>query len=254
MKPIVVFDIEATGVNVATDRIVSFAAVKLPEATSGFMPDWDDFPTLSFLCNPGVRMAPEVIAVHGITNEMVAGLADFSEMVKAVHDFISGCDLGGFNHSNFDVPMLANEFERCGIRWDPITEGHRLIDAGTLFKKREPRDLSAASRFYLGQEHGAAHDAMGDVVATANVLAAQIHRYKLEDKTRGELETESSYEQRLDLDGKIVRNKDGVWSWSFGKNKGQPVTSDRGFAAWVMRSDFSRSTKDAVVRIFGGKP
>lgn len=240
MKKLICFDIEATGVDVAKDRIVQIAFAELDACPFGTVE-----PVVTnkrkLLIKPGISIPPEATAIHGITNDDVYDSPSFRDVSLALHDQFKGCDLAGFNLTNFDVPLLYEEFARVGIDWE--LSGVKLIDAGTLFKRREERTLWAAVQFYCGRELDGAHDALNDVVATCDVLAAQIERYGLDWNDRETLERESNYEEkRVDLAGKIIL-KDGVPVWNFGKVKGRPVVEELGFAYWVLDKDFSENTK-----------
>lgn len=249
-RPVVIFDLEATGTDIAADRIVEFAAVKLPNPLVNII---NHAPQLVFRCNPEIPIPAEATAVHGITNEDVSGLPPFRERAREVLAFIDGCDLAGFNLSNFDVPLLWEEFWRAEIEWDLVSQAN-IIDAGTLFKKREPRTLAAALKFYCGEELTNAHEALSDVIATASVLSAQLRRYDLGGKDRAELAAETAMDRRVDLAGKIVRREsDGVPVYNFGKVKGTPVLEDLGFARWMMMRNFPTHTIRTLEAILSGE-
>lgn len=234
-RPLCTFDIEATGVDVAKDRIVSIAAL-----IGGEEHEW--------LVNPGCLMTDEVIAIHGITNEMVADKPLFAAIAREVHEMIKGCDLCGFNLLNFDVPLLWEEFRRSGIEWN--LDGVNIIDVGNIFKKKEERTLSAAVKFYLGREHDSAHDAAGDVRATYEVLGAQLNRYDdLEWMDHSELAAFSAFDKRVDLAGKIILNDKGEPIYNIGQSKGKRVVDDPGFGRWMLTKDFSENTKQHLRRL-----
>ncbi len=240
MKKLFCFDIEATGTDVAKDRIVQIAFAEIDVCPFGtgklFVSN-----KRKLLINPGIPIPAESTKIHGITNDDVYGSPSFRDVSLALHDQFKGCDLAGFNLTNFDVPLLYEEFARVGIDWE--LSGVKMIDAGTLFKRREERTLAAAVQFYCNRELDGAHDALNDVVATCDVLAAQIERYGLDWNDRETLERESNYEEkRVDLAGKIIL-KDGVPTWNFAKVKGRPVVEELGFAYWVLDKDFSENTK-----------
>lgn len=230
-RPLLCFDIEATGVDPAKDRIVQIAW-RSDQGDQGKM-----------LINPNIPIPPEATAIHGITDADVAGAPTFYVVADSLHELFKRCDLVGFNLTNFDVPLLWEEFNNCGgIEWD--LSSTRIIDAGTLFKRREERTLAAAVQFYCGRELVDAHDAMNDVNATWDVLAAQIERYKLSLDDRETLERESNYEEkRLDLAGKVIVGKDGRPAYNIGKVKGTAVEDDPSFAVWMLGKDFSENTK-----------
>jgi len=236
MRPLLCFDFEATGPNPATDKIISIALKhdNLQDGTEGVI--------ASYLVNPDRPIPKESTEIHGITDEMVAGKPRFGAIAQEVYSLVKDCDLLGFNLTNFDVPLLWEELYRCGIEWD--LSNTRILDAGTLMKRREERTLSAAVQFYCGREHATAHDAMGDVLATLNVWRAQVDRYKLQNCDRAQLERESNYEEkRVDLAGKIIIGKDGRPAYGFGKSKGVAVMDNIGYAMWMLRADFTQNTK-----------
>jgi DNA polymerase III subunit epsilon len=237
-RPLIIFDCEATGLDVAKDRIVTLGARRFGEIAS----------THLFKCNPGIRMSDEVVSIHGITNEMCAAWEPFKVQAQSIFQLINGCNLVTFNGLNFDIPLLWEEFYRCGIEWN--LEGIRILDAGNVFKKKEERTLSAAVRFYLEREHLAAHDALGDVEATLDVLNAQLSRYSdLQSMSIDELDKFSRFDDRLDLAGKIVRSADGRATYNIGKNRGIAVEDDTGFAQWMLNRDFSANTKMVVLKV-----
>jgi DNA polymerase III subunit epsilon len=243
-RPLVILDIEATGVEVSRDRIVTLYCLKV-------VPGGIEF-ELDIKCNPGIQMTEEVIAIHGITNEMVKNWPPFEEYARNVLDFINGCDICGFNAASFDAPMLFEEFLRAGLEWN--LEGISIVDPGTIFKKKEERSLTAAVKFYCKRTHDGAHGAKADVLATRDVLYAQLNRYEdLADMGVVELGkysmTDKDGNERVDLNGTIVRNKEGVPVFNTKRNKGVPVTSDTGYASWIIRSDFPTQTKRTICKI-----
>lgn len=237
-KPLAFFDIEATGLDISNDRIVSLSIRTLfPEETR-----FGETVYLQ-LFNPGIKMSEDVIKVHGITNEMVADKATFKESAETLFKLLRGCDLAGFNSNNFDIPILCEEFARCGIDF-PET-GTRFIDVGNIFKRKEERTLAAACKFYLGEELVNAHSADADALATMRVFGAQIERYGLPDDI-DELAKLSAFDNRVDFAGKIIKDEDGKYRYNFGPHRGELVTSDPSFAEWMLSKDFTRNTKKVV--------
>ncbi|HSH76443.1 MAG TPA: 3'-5' exonuclease, partial [Longimicrobiales bacterium] len=166
-RPLVFFDLETTGLDLKNDRIVELAFIKVtPQG---------DVLERERRFDPGIPIPPEATAVHGITDADVAGEVSFCRTAKSLADTFEGCDLAGFNIRRFDLPMLIHELKRCGC--DLSLAGCRVLDMQTIFHREEPRDLSAAARFYLGREHEEAHTALGDIRTSAAVLAAQLQRY-----------------------------------------------------------------------------
>lgn len=166
-RPLVFFDIETTGLSLKHDRIIELALIKIT-------PQGDVLEKVRRF-NPGIPIPPAATAVHGITDADLVGEATFCARAKALHDLLEGCDLAGFNVRRFDMGMLVAEFARCGIRLE--LEGRRIVDMQNIFHREEPRDLSAAARFYLGREHDEAHTALGDIRTSAAVLSAQLQKY-----------------------------------------------------------------------------
>lgn len=237
-RPICFLDIEATGTKPQSDKIVTLDITKLLVEGAPISLTWN--------FNPGFEMCPEVIAIHGITNEMAATY----ETLNAVHaneiiTMIAGCDLGGFNLRNFDIPILWEELYRVGKILD--LAGVHVIDAGNIFKLKERRDLASAMKFYCGREHNEAHNSAGDVAATIDVLEGQLKRYpELAELDVPALAKFSQMDDRVDLAGIIVRNKDGVPVFNTNRNKGVPVKDDIGYAEWFLRSDFPTQTKMVI--------
>ena len=244
-RPLVCVDLEATGVWPGRDRIVQIAAASI-------FPD-GSVSTWSSLVNPEQPMPPAALAIHGITDAMVASAPTFAQLAQTVGALLSECDLTGYNVARFDRRLLAAEFRRAGVE-DP-TVGAFVIDAYTIFVRQEPRSLDGALRFYgveAGQAHRQAHDASSDVEATVAVLAAQLNTYSDLPKTVAELH-DWLYPidpNRIDAYGKLVW-RDGVATVAFGAQAGTSLADlaagDRSFLEWVLRKDFSDEVK-AIVR------
>ena len=166
-RPLVFFDLETTGLDLKRDRIIELAFIKVTPL--------GDVLERERRFNPGIPIPPEATAVHGITDADVADEVEFCRTARSLAEMLEGCDLAGFNIRRFDIPMLVSEFERCGVEF--AMEGRRVVDVQNIFHREEPRDLSAAARFYLDREHEEAHTALGDIRTTAGVLGAQIARY-----------------------------------------------------------------------------
>jgi DNA polymerase III subunit epsilon len=166
-RPLAFFDLETTGLRTGVDRIIELALIRLS-------PGGDVFERVRRF-NPGVPIPPEATAVHGITDADVADEPPFSSFARSLADLLDPCDLAGFNIRRFDLPMLLSEFGRAGVSFDP--RARRIVDVQQIFHREEPRDLSAAARFYLGRELEDAHSALADIRATAAVLGAQLDRY-----------------------------------------------------------------------------
>jgi DNA polymerase III subunit epsilon len=246
MKPIVIFDLETTGTEVETSKIVELACLKV----SHDLQPIEDQTVKRILVNPGIPIPPEVTEIHKITNEMVADAGTFGRYANGIYQYFAGCDVAGFNSNRFDVPLLAEEFARVGILWPE--PGTYFIDVYQIFATKEPRDLGNAVRFYCGREHENAHSAEADILATAAVLAAQIVKYpELAGKSAKEIHEFCQGENPwVDLAGKIVL-KDGQAVYGFGKDKFKPVAKNPGFAHWMLKQSFPTNTKNVLKKILG---
>jgi DNA polymerase-3 subunit epsilon len=251
--PLVVFDLETTGLDPATDRIVEIGCVKLLPAARG-KPHAREVRT--WRVNPGRPIPPAASQVHGISDADVATCPTFDALAREVLGFLEGCDLSGFHVEMFDVPLLAQEFERVGIdfpSWSP-----RVVDTRTLFVRREPRGLAAALAFYCGREHVGAHGAEADAQAAADVLLAQLSRYPDLDATVDALHAACHpvAEDALDASGK-VRWVGGEAVLGFGKHTGKPLrqlaadTPD--YLRWILKADFPADTKRIIGEALAGR-
>ena len=244
-RPIVFFDLETTGVNVLTDRIVEISIVKV-------LPGKEDEPIVKTRrVNPEMPIPAEATAVHHITDEDVANEPTFRQIAKSLADLMTGCDIAGFNSNRFDVPLLDEEFHRAGVDFD--FHRARFIDVQTIFHKMEPRNLTAAYRFYCGKELTGAHSAQDDTVATFEVLKAQLERYADLPSTVDELAKFSSQNNNVDLAGRLIYDEQGREVINFGKYKGMAVTEvlkrDPGYYSWMLNSDFTLNTKAMLTKI-----
>ena len=167
-RPLVVFDLETTGKKVQTDRIVEISLLKLlPDGTNQIK---------TRRLNPGIPIPAEATAIHGITDADVANENYFRQIARSLATYLEGCDLCGYNIWIFDLRMLVNEFKRAEVPFS--VEGRHIIDPCRIFHKREPRDLTAALRFFCRMEHEGAHGAEADVLAALLVLDGQVERYE----------------------------------------------------------------------------
>jgi DNA polymerase III subunit epsilon len=240
-RPLVVLDTETTGSVVFRDRIVEIAMVKLHP--DGKRERWDR------RVNPEVRIPIEATAIHGITNQDVEGCPPFRRIAEELVRWIGDADLCGFNIHSFDQRILAAELARCGQPF-PM-EDRVIVDVQVIFHRREPRDLSAAVRFYLGRDHAGAHGAGADAEATLDVLLAQLERYSDLDRSVGGLAAASkrSSDRYVDPDRKLEW-RDGEACFAFGKHSGQKLrdvaTSDPDYLSWVLASDFPETLKSIL--------
>lgn len=247
-RPLAVFDIEATGLNPRTDRIIELAVVRVPVKGTPKTKTW--------LINPGVPIPLETMAIHGISDELVKDCPTFADVADEIMDFFRGCDLGGFGMGRFDIPMLEEEFMRVGKFFD--SAGRRQFDAQRIFHKREPRDLTAALKFYCGEDIVDAHGAENDAWATLKVLQGEFKKY--DDLPTDPDELDRMINERdpfnLDRDGKL-RWVDGEITVNFGKKKGARVRDlvidDPNFLKWILRGDFARDTKAIISDAIEGR-
>ena len=242
-NPLVFFDLETTGVNANSDRIVEIAYLKVH-------PNGNE-ETKTFRVNPGIPIPKEASDIHHITDEDVANSPSFKEIGKNIAKDIEGCDLAGFNSNRFDVPLLAEEFLRNDIDID--LSKRKLIDVQVIFHKMEQRTLSAAYKFYCNAELEGAHGAEADTKATYEVLKSQLDRYPDLTNDVKYLSEFSSFNRNVDFAGKIVLNDKDVEVFNFGKYKDQPVEDilkrDSGYYGWMMQGDFALNTKNVLTRI-----
>ncbi len=242
-RPLVFFDLETTGLSTTSDRIVELALIRIS-------PQGDVLERVRRF-NPGIPISPEASAVHGIFDEDVANEPPFSATAKSLAELLDNCDLGGFNIRRFDIPMLLAEFKRAGILFS--IKDRLLIDAQTIFHREEPRDLSAAARFYLGREHREAHTALGDIRTSAAVLSAQLERYP---EIPRDLEGLHAYCDevspfRSEVD-RWFHEKDGALVFRRGKHRGealnQVASSAPDYLKWMLGADDMDEEVLALVR------
>jgi DNA polymerase-3 subunit epsilon len=204
-KPIVFFDLETTGVNIGTDRIVEISVLKVFPNGNKESKTW--------LVNPEIEIPQGATDVHGITNEQVVTEPTFKELAPKVNEMIAGCDLAGFNSNRFDIPLLAEELMRAGIDFD--MKNRKAIDVQVIFHKKEQRTLSAGYQFYCGKELEGAHGAEADTNATYEILLAQLDKYDDIENSVAALSEFSSHGKRADFAGFILLNEEGQEIFSF---------------------------------------
>ena len=242
-KPIVFFDLETTGVDVANDRIVEISLMKI------FTDGKEEIKTMRI--NPEMPIPPQVTEIHGISDDDVKDEPTFKIVAKDVAKFIEGSDLAGYNSNKFDIPLLAEEFLRVDLDID--LKKHRFIDVQVIFHKMEQRTLSAAYKFYCKKDLDNAHSAEADTIATYEILKAQIDRYTDLNNDMEELSKFSSHNKNADFAGRIVFNNEDEEIFNFGKYKGQTVESvlekDQGYFSWMLNSNFPLYTKKVLTAI-----
>lgn len=270
-KPLIVFDLETTGLDLVKDRIIQISYIKVhPDGTEE---------RVNRFVNPERAIPAEVIEITGITDDDVKDAPTFKSIATALAEQFKGCDFAGFNSNHFDVPMLAEEFLRAGIDFD-FTKC-RLIDVQTIFHKMERRNLAAAYKFYCGrkmEDDFTAHKADQDTEATYKVLQGELDMYapgRQEEPERqlnndmDELAEFSKLNNNVDFAGRIVwkemkdangnilKDKTGnprmYEVFNFGKYKGWGVADvlhrDPGYFSWMLSSDFTYNTKQILTRI-----
>jgi len=242
-RPICFFDLETTGTNVAKDRIVEIAILKVFPNGNKESKTW--------LVNPEMHISDEVIAVHGISNQKIANEPTFKELSQDIYKMIKDADLGGFNSDRFDIPLLAEELLRADIDFD--MKNTVSVDVQTIFHKMEKRTLGAAYKFYCDKDLTDAHSAAADTNATYEVLLSQLDRYPDLENNIKKLSEFSRRKESVDFAGFIAMNKDGEEIFSFGKHRGKKVQDvlekEPGYFGWIMNADFPRYTKKVLTQI-----
>ncbi len=252
-NPLLFFDIESTGLNVASDRIVEISIVKVSPGGPG---QPNDVEVKTRRINPTIPITPGAQAVHGISDEDVKDCPTFKQVAKSLAKLMEGCDIAGYNSLRFDIPMLAEEFLRAGVDFD--FRKRKLVDVQNIFHKKEQRTLKAAYKFYCGQNLDNAHSAEADTMATYEVLEAQLDRYANdeEDPLQNDVAYLAKYscQNRLvDYAGRIVLDENDEPVFNFGKHKGRRVVDvlakEPSYYSWMMDGDFTLDTKQQLTRI-----
>lgn len=242
-NPLIFFDLETTGLNIASDRIVeiSFLKVELNGNES----------SKTLRINPGIPIPPKTTAIHGITDEDIKDSPTFNEVAKTLARDFEGCDLAGYNSTKFDIPLLAEEFLRSGVDID--FKKRKFVDVQIIFMKMEPRNLSAAYKFYCKKELTGAHGAEADTKATYEILKSQLDTYSNLKNDISMLADFSSHNKNADFAGRIVFDENDVEVFNFGKYKGKSVEKvlkqDPGYYGWMMNGDFPLYTKKLLTNI-----
>lgn len=242
-RPLAFIDLETTGVNVSSDRIVEICILKLLPGGNKEMKTWR--------VNPGIPIPKSSTDIHGITDVDIKDSPRFSELAPAIMKFMDNCDIAGYNSNKFDVPLLVEEFLRLDMEFDVRTR--KLVDVQNIFHQMEQRTLVAAYRFYCNKELENAHSAEGDTVATQEILEAQIEKYKDLKNDVSFLHEFSARNNCVDLAGRIIYNEKGVEVFNFGKHKDKCVEdifrSEPSYYQWMMDGDFPLYTKKVITAI-----
>jgi len=242
-KPLAVIDLETTGVNLGSDRIVEIAIVKIQ--TDGTRQ------IKRKLLNPEIPISAVSRDLHGITNEMVKDAPTFKQVANEIKQFLDNCDLAGYNSNRFDIPLLAEEFLRVGLEFD--FNNRRLVDVQKIFHMMEQRTLSAAYKFYCNKTLEGAHGAEVDAVATWEILEAQMEKYPQLGSSVESIITCIGDDCIVDFARRMIM-ENGVEVFNFGKHKGRPVAdvlkAEPQYYDWMMKGDFPMHTKVKLTEIF----
>lgn len=253
-RPLVFFDLETTGVNIAKDRIVELSYYKVfPNGTKEGK-TYRVRPTIidAMGLETTMHIPEQASEVHGIYDEDVKDCPTFMEIAQEVASVFEGSDIAGYNSNHFDVPLLGEEFLRAGVPFE--LQDRNMIDVFTIFTRKEQRTLSAAYAFYCGKDLTDAHSANADTMATYEVLMAQTERYPdLPKDVTGLAQYSAPSQKFADLAGKLSYNANGDVVFAFGKYKDVPVSEvlvkDSGYYGWIMNGDFPQTTKNVIARI-----
>lgn len=253
--PLCFFDLETTGINISTDRIIEIAVIKL-------LPNGEVLRKTN-LVNPTVNIPAESTAIHGISNADVADKPKFKELAKDYARFFEGADLSGFNILKFDVPMLVEELLRAEVEFDYTRK--RIVDSQKIFHLMEKRNLAAAVKFYCQREMANAHSAESDAEASMDILLAQVAKYEnrqVEDglgKVIGTIKNDmdaltlATSSEMVDLAGRMVKNQKGLVAFNFGKHRGKVVLDvlkdEPSYYDWMMQGDFPLDTKRKLTEV-----
>ncbi len=255
-RPIAFFDLETTGVNVASDRIVEISILKV--LTNGTK----EIKTKRI--NPTLPIPIQSSEIHGIYDTDIANEPTFKEIAKSLAEFLKDCDLAGYNSNKFDIPILVEEFLRAGVDFD--LKGRRFVDVQNIFHQMEQRTLKAAYKFYCGKEIIKAHSAEADIEATYEVFLAQLKKYEgveFEDKKGVKsipikndikaLHDFTNIHKNADLAGRIIFNEEGIEVFNFGKHTGKSVEKvlreEPSYYTWMLNGDFPLYTKNTLTKI-----
>ena len=241
-RPIAFIDLETTGINISTDKIVEIAIVKILTDGSKLVK--------RKLLNPQMPIPKPSTDIHGITDEMVKDAPTFKQVANEIKQFLEHCDMGGYNSNRFDVPMLIEEFLRIGL--DFSVEGRRMVDVQKVFHLMEQRTLGAAYKFYCNKALDGAHSAEVDATATWEILVAQVERYEKIGDTIESIVKFTGEDDIVDFSRRFIK-LNGIEIFNFGKHKGKPVTevlkAEPQYYDWMMKGDFAMDTKQKLTEI-----
>lgn len=245
-RPLAFFDVETTGLNIASDRIVEISILKI------FAPDGARKESKTLLINPTIPIPKEVTKIHGISDVDVADAPTFKDCAKELADFFGDADLSGYNCNYFDIPLLMEEFLRAGIDFD--MKDRKMVDVQGIFHKKEERTLSAAYKFYCGKSLENAHSAEADITATYEILEAQLEKYPDLKNDVPSLHAFTSRSRRVDFAGRFVYGEKGNVVFAFGKHTGKSAEdvfrTEPSYYNWMMNGEFSLHTKKIITEIY----
>ena len=241
-RPLAIFDLETTGLNITKDRIVEIAIIKVhPNGNEEYF---------NKRINPDMPIPEETSLIHGIYDKDIENEPKFSEIADELVTFIGDADLAGYNSNKFDIPVLSEELLRVGNTFD--VSNRKFVDVQNIFHKMEQRTLAAAYKFYCNKEIENAQNALADTTATWEVLKAQIEKYESLEKNINSLSdfSKAGNYNLLDFAGRLAINDDGEAIYNFGKNKGKTVKeiaiSEPGYYGWMLNADFPLYTKQCL--------
>lgn len=243
-KPLAFIDIEATGSNAATDRIVEIAIIKhLPDGSRTIKRK---------LLNPQIPIPQVVCEIHGITDEMVKDAPTFKQAAHQIKQFLDGCDISCYNAYRLDIPMLIEEFIRAGVEFD--MKSRKLVDVQKIFHQMEQRTLAAAYKFYCNKSLDNAHSAEVDAAATAEILNAQLAKYPQLGNSIDSVLKAIGEDNIIDFARRFIYDDKGKEVFNFGKHKGRPIAdvlkSEPQYYDWMMKGEFPMNTKQKLTEIY----
>jgi DNA polymerase-3 subunit epsilon len=242
-KPLAFIDLETTGTNLGTDRIIEIAIIKLlPDGTKSIKRK---------IINPGMPIPKASSDIHGFTDEMVKDAPVFKHVAQELKQMLDGCDIAGYNSNRFDIPLLVEEFLRAGVEFE--TKGRKLVDVQKIFHQMEQRTLSAAYKFYCSKSLTSAHSAEADASATHEILLAQLEHYPALGNTIDTILKTIGEDVIVDFARRFIF-ENGVEVFNFGKFKGRPVAdvlrAEPQYYDWMMKGDFPQHTKQKLTEIY----
>jgi DNA polymerase III subunit epsilon len=242
-KPLAFIDLETTGTNLGTDRIIEIAIIKLlPDGTRSVKRK---------MINPEMPIPKASSDIHGFTDDMVKDAPVFKQVAQELKQMLDGCDIAGYNSNRFDIPLLVEEFLRAGVDFD--TKGRKLLDVQKIFHQMEQRTLSAAYKFYCNKALNSAHSAEADASATHEILIAQLDHYPALGNTVDSILKTIGEDIIVDFARRFTL-ENGVEIFNFGKFKGRPVAevlkTEPQYYDWMMKGDFPQHTKQKLTEIY----